>query len=210
MYLKSLIEYLAAVPGIIIALTVHGYVQAVCSARLGDPVPKLRGFLSLNPLRHLEPIGFVLLLIFGYGWGKPVDTSIAYYKDRKRGVLVTYLVPSLVNVLTAFVFVCLAMLSSLAAGMPSASMIPIAVFRVIYYILFFTARYNLAVALFNLIPVYPMDANRILSVCLSPNNAVKLSSYEKIFQIILVLLLTMGLVGRVLDPIVGLLLSVAL
>ena len=77
-------ETLIMLPGIVIGLTFHEAAHGYVSYWLGDPTPKLQGRLSLNPARHIDPIGFVALLIAGFGWGEPVQINPAYYKHRRR------------------------------------------------------------------------------------------------------------------------------
>jgi hypothetical protein len=77
--------------GSFFAITLHEYVKAWVSNKLGDPLPKARGRLTLNPLNHFEPLGFICMVLTGYGWGKPVSTAAIYYKDRKKGTMLTYI-----------------------------------------------------------------------------------------------------------------------
>ncbi len=77
-------SYLYAIPGALLAPIIHEWVKAMCSARQGDPTPKAKGFLCGNPFKYFEPIGFFLMIMFGFGWGRPVPTSALYYKDRRK------------------------------------------------------------------------------------------------------------------------------
>lgn len=80
--------FLVSIPGIIVATTVHEFTRAAVSTALGDTLLWNRGRSTLNPVKHFEPIGFLLLFYSGgFGWGKPVDTSALYYKNRKRDTL---------------------------------------------------------------------------------------------------------------------------
>ena len=81
----SFLVILLGIPGILVATTVHEFVRALTSTVLGDTYPKSQGQVTLNPVKHFEPIGFLMMLYSGgFGWGKPVETSALYYKNRKR------------------------------------------------------------------------------------------------------------------------------
>ena len=89
---------------IIIATTVHEFTRALTSTLLGDKKPEKDKRLTINPIKHFEPIGFFVAFATGCGWGKPVDTSALYYKNRKAGILITAIVPSVINIVLAIVF----------------------------------------------------------------------------------------------------------
>jgi len=96
----SFITILLMFPGAFFAPVIHEFTKARVSAALGDPTPKRHGFLTYNPFKFFEPIGFIFMLAFrGVGWGQPVPTSPLHYKDRRKGVLLTYTVPMFVNLL---------------------------------------------------------------------------------------------------------------
>ncbi|MDR2650150.1 MAG: hypothetical protein LBB94_10605, partial [Clostridiales bacterium] len=185
----TLINYILALPGIASALTIHDYFKALVSYRLGDPYPKLHGRLRAS--NHLEPVGFLLALVYGYGWGLPVNTSNIYYKNRKLGTLITYAAPSIINLLFASSFFMLLSAAkqvsyTLGLGLPLSgqgfaqsiqtisgygytlknifSPTPILLFLsgTIYQIFYSFVRYNLSAALISLIPLYPLDGAVIL------------------------------------------------
>ncbi len=201
-----LIETLALdLPGCIIALALHEYVRAVVATKLGDPLPRMRGRLSLNPLKHLEPIGFFCMVFSGFGWGNPVPTSTAYYKDYKKSVLLTNVIPILSNFVLGitiaflFNFFYTPYYEGLYAGMAKwvqrimSYFIPTIVARIAFS--------NIQIALFNLIPIHPLSGARILSLYVSPNTAVKLSNFEKPLQMFLIIMLYLGVVKAIITPI---------
>ena len=98
--INSFLFILFALIAIIIATTVHEFTRALTSTILGDTLPKQKGRLTLNPIKHFEPIGFILMLATGgFGWGKPVDTTSLYYKNRKRDTLLTAIMPDIANII---------------------------------------------------------------------------------------------------------------
>ena len=195
MYFLQLSIIIFSIPAIIIATTIHEFTRAAVSSALGDTIPKRDKRLTLNPFRHFEPIGFLLMLatgitglmsmgngmIFtggGFGWGKPVDTSALYYKNRKRDTLITAIAPVIANLIAAFLFFAAARF-----------------FQQMYWVFFFlnlTCAYNLSLVVYNLIPISPMDCLKVLSVVMPANQYFKYLQYEKIVQMLFLLILFTG------------------
>ena len=188
------------IPAAFLALVIHESVKARCSTMMGDPTPKHHGLLQGNPLKYIEPIGFLLTVIMGFGWGRPTPTSPIYYKDRVKGVLITFITPSLVNLIIGLATV-------IFIGLLDEALGPVLVGLPRLLVMSF-ARVNIAVALFNMIPVPPLDAAKILQVFLSPNAAVKMTQNEKILQVVLMFLVFLGIIGGIINPIVNTLVSV--
>ena len=196
----SLLYILNILIGAFAAITIHEYVKALISYKLGDPLPKARGRLTLNPLNHFEPIGFICMVFTGYGWGKPVPTSPTHYKDRKKGILLTYVSPSIANLAVGIALSMIAKLvymnmvpTTLSESVPPATMFWYASLSAI-------ANANVALAFFNVIPVNPLDGIKILKLYLSPQAQVKYAAYEQIFQVILLIALFTGWIGMILHP----------
>ena len=102
---NTLVLLVISIPGILVAATVHEFTRALLSTIFGDNYPKSKGRLTLNPVKHFEPIGFLLMFYSGgFGWGKPVETSALYYKDRKKQTLLVAILPSVVNLILGLIF----------------------------------------------------------------------------------------------------------
>lgn len=179
--MQQLILFLLGIPAIMIATTIHEFTRAAVSTGFGDKLPKEQGRLTLNPLKHFEPIGMLIMLACGFGWGQPVNTSSLYYKDRKKGVLITAVAPTIANLVFIFVFM-------LAARLTSGIYMLSSFFMKISY-------YCSCLVVYNIVPVSPMDCVKVLSVVLPANTYFKFIQYEKITQMIFLLLLFMGLSG---------------
>lgn len=179
---------------IIIVTTLFEYMKAFLSTIQGDTVPKSMGKLTLNPVKHFEPIGFLLFLYSGYGWANPVETSSRNYKDKKTGTIITYLVPIIVFIILA---VLIKIIMNIVMIANNGAMMYLNVF------LAYLSRNFAAVAVFNIIPVYPMSGSWLIRCILNPNQAIKYAQYEKPLQIIVMFLLVLGLLSSVLDPIVN-------
>jgi len=199
-----LIAILLQLPGCVLAVTLHEYAKARCSTAFGDPKPRADGRLTLNPLKHIEPIGFVLLCIFGMGWGKPVAMLPSYYDPvkRRKAIIITHILPVVVNLLIGLV------LGVCAAGLHY--MLPeTGALRYLYIGVLGAARVNLSFALVQCIPVYPMAGERVLCQFLKPNTVVKMTQYQFIWQILLMLGIVSGYIAMVVNPICNLLLTIA-
>ncbi len=188
---------LFSIPGIIVATTAHEFTRAAVSSALGDVLPKNQKRLTLNPFRHFEPIGFILMLATGgFGWGRPVETSALYYKNRKRDTLLAAVLPTVVNLVLAFLFMLLFKLVGNKAGAQAAVMLSYGV------------RFNVALAVFNLVPVVPMDCVKVLSVVLPSNKYFQYMQYEKVLQVGFFLLLYMGIFSSFFDIIINMVIQI--
>ena len=191
--MRSLLPYLFQAIAAVVAVTAHEFTKALVSTALNDRKPREQNRLTLNPIRHFEFFGFFAMWYTGLGWGKPVETSYVYYKDARTGTLLTYATPIAANILIGFLF-------ALAARAASYSPLPYEVLIYLLSLLRITAFYNITLAIFNLIPVYPLSGAKILNQFLKPNASVAMARYEKIFQIILLVLVFTGILNRAIDP----------
>lgn len=148
---------LMLLPGIIIGLSFHEAAHAFASYKLGDPTPKYQGRLSLNPMHHIDPIGFVALLFIGFGWGVPVQIDPDHYKNRRAGELIVSLAGVTANLLIAvafsFVFKGLEMTNIANSGLGS----------IIYEMIIYIVYINLVLMIFNLIPIPPLDGFGVIT-----------------------------------------------
>lgn len=171
----------------VITTTIHEFTKALVSSSLGDPLPKRDRRVSLNPIRHIEPIGFIIMAAMGFGWGKPVETASIYYKNRRNGTLLTYIIPSAANLLLGIIVYAAMLMANISFELR-------AVLSVI-------AMFNLRHAFFNFIPIYPLNGSKILSVIVNPNQAVAMAGRQMFLQVILIFAIFLGLVARFIDPI---------
>jgi len=180
-------------PAVIIVLTLHEYSHAKVSDMLGDPTPRNRGRLTLNPLAHIDPLGLLMLVLIRLGWAKPVPTSPLYYKNRKKGTLYVALAGPASGILLALVIRVIT-----ASGILRWTGIPMNFFSYIYF-------YSLVISVFNLLPVYPLDGSRILQGLLPNNKGMKLIQYQNQIQIVFILVLLLGsrFLWSILNPVIG-------
>ncbi len=163
--------------GLIIAITIHEFAHAFAADKLGDPTPRASGRLTLNPLAHLDPVGTIMLLIFRFGWGKPVIFDPYNLAHPRRDAGIISLAGPVSNLVLALI------LSLVLRFLP----LPL----LLYPVLYITALLNITLAVFNLVPVYPLDGEKILAALLPRDLAYEyqavMSRYGTIILIMMIL-----------------------
>ena len=146
---------LIAIP-LLYAIILHELAHGWVAYRMGDPTAKLLGRLSLNPLKHLEPVGTIMLFVFGFGWAKPVPVDFSRLRDRHMAMIMVSAAGIVTNMLLSFISF---FLYRLLAPSPSS---------ILAVLLYYSAHINLILAAFNLIPLPPLDGSKILMGFVSP------------------------------------------
>jgi len=193
-------------PAIILALSLHEYAHGRVAYAFGDPTAKHAGRLTLNPLRHLDMLGTVALIFFGFGWAKPVPVNPYYFQgNRAKKMMWVAGAGPLSNLAQALLMAVL--LSLLLHAMPvmqsgASAGITLLVNFLQYYIII-----NLVLAVFNLLPVPPLDGSKILAGLLPERHMHIIYQLEHYGFVILILLMVFGLTSRIISPIVQLLYS---
>lgn len=180
---------LYAIPVVLISLSFHETAHAYVSYRLGDPTAKRMGRLTLNPLKHLDLLGTIMMIIsmrtgMGFGWAKPVPINPSYYNNYKRGTMITSLAGPVSNLLLAFIsaFPLLFLMYSYdvtSLGQYDSRMIIYTFFK-----MFFLSNLNLAI--FNLLPVPPLDGSKILGGLLPNKLYIKQMQYERYIGLVFI------------------------
>lgn len=178
-----------ALPGMLAGLTFHEYAHAWMANKLGDPTAKMMGRLTLNPLRHLNLIGTLAIVLLGFGWAKPVPISPDNFANRKRGILLVSLAGPASNLILAVFFTILVRLTSLVPTETSSFLV------YIQAVLGLAVFYNLVLALFNLIPIPPLDGSQILFSLIPLRNIKLVLWLQRYGFIILLLLIFTGVLG---------------
>ena len=161
---------------ILLSLSFHEFSHAFISYRLGDPTAKNMGRLTLNPLKHLDILGTIMMLVARIGWAKPVPINPMYYKNRKRGTMLVSLAGPLSNILLATIFAFpLIYISYKYAQYGLSSTHPIIL---LYNLSIMFFRININLAIFNILPVPPLDGSKILSGILPQQTYFRFMRYE--------------------------------
>lgn len=205
-YLKdtsALLGLLFTIPGVLIAITFHEYAHAKVADKLGDDTPRMEGRLSLNPFDHLDPVGSILLLFAGFGWGKPVHVNPRNYTREmsmeKADALVSVAGP-LMNIILAIVFAIIYCAIYKFAG---EAFLASQVGSIIMMIILYTISINVGLGIFNLIPLPPLDGSKIIKPILPYDAKVWFENKEGFFYIIFVVLWITGLAGNIISPVIS-------
>ena len=173
-FAEKVVYFLVSVLTIMISLTVHEFSHGFSAYKLGDSTAKADGRLSLNPLRHLDPYGTIMLLIAGFGYAKPVPVITRNFRKPRRDFAIVSLCGPLSNFVLAFVS---AFLYVLLYKLASAEFLEGAVGVVIHLFFKYMIVINIGLGLFNLIPLPPLDGSNVV-MCLLPNKAA--AQYSKL------------------------------
>lgn len=177
--LNNLLDTLIySVPAILVAIVLHEVAHAAMSYACGDKMVKAEGRLSLNPLKHLDPVGTVCLLLFHVGWAKPVRVNTSAYKNRKRDFCLVALAGPLMNFLVAFLALVFLYLTGRFMPYNTTSNYLTVLF---YYI----AAMNIGLGVFNLIPIPPLDGSNVLLSILPSRVEASIRPYRHYFPLIL-------------------------
>jgi len=164
-----------AVPSILIASTVHEYFHAWTAVKLGDPTPKINGRLTLNPLAHIDPIGAIMMVLFKLGWSKPVPINEWNFKNRKRDKALTALAGPVSNlILATFAGLLYQFLGD---------------YSLIAFFLYTFTTINISLAVFNILPIPPLDGHKIVGGFLPKKWSYWWEELEKYSWILILLLL---------------------
>jgi Zn-dependent protease len=177
MFNEPLEYYFLMIPVLLISLTFHEFSHGYIAYRLGDITAKNAGRLTLNPLKHLDPIGTLMMFLAGIGWAKPVPVDPFYFRDKKKGMMLTSIAGPLSNLLMAFV-VAFPLQIVYFTGYERIDAQTGAVFYVFQFLwLLFHVNVNLAI--FNLFPIPPLDGSKILSAVLPSEAYFRFMRYEQ-------------------------------
>ena len=176
----------------ILCICVHESAHGLAALALGDPTAKQQGRISLNPLRHVDLVGLVMLAVAHVGWAKPVRIDPRYFKNPKAGMALTALAGPVSNFLLAFLTGFVAALCYFGSELHSGS-------KLLYYLFEFfytTTIISCGLGVFNLIPISPLDGSKVLFSVVSDEAYRKLMRYERYGSIALLILVSTGILGR--------------
>lgn len=166
--------------GLVLALTIHEYAHAAAADRLGDPTPRAMGRLTLNPRAHLDPLGTILILVVGFGWGRPVEFDPYNLRNPRRDSALIALAGPASNILFAVI---LSLIMKTVSFPIVASLFP------------FLILMNISLAIFNLVPVFPLDGEKILKGFLPTELAVEYDNLMRQYGTLILIMLLLPIAG---------------
>jgi Zn-dependent protease len=195
----NLMATLLTFPGIVLAITFHEYAHARVSDRLGDPTPDRQGRLTLNPLAHLDLVGTIFLIFAGFGWGKPVEINPTYYRNPVRDNMLVAIAGPVTNLILGLLLLLIYNIINEIIPVGQELSNPMAILLVMIDL---AAQINVALAVFNMIPLPPLDGSKILRYFLRGKAAEFLYFIEKYSTIILLILFMTDWISKYISPVV--------
>ena len=201
---EALLALILSIPGVIIAMTFHEFAHAWVADRLGDDTPRRQGRLTLNPFKHMEPIGMLMLLFAGFGWGRPVEINPNNFNRtitiRKGNALVALAGP-VMNLILALIF---SIIYALILAFGGVDFINSQVGGIITDIIMYTIFMNVGLGVFNLIPLPPLDGSKVLVAILPTNARSWFESHERILYLVFIIIWITPIASLIISPVIRL------
>lgn len=193
-----LLNILVSVIPALLCITLHELSHGFAAYRLGDDTAKRMGRLTLNPIKHIDPFGLIMMVVFKFGWAKPVPVDMRRFRHPKRGMAITAAAGPICNVLLCCILLFiygLVFYPLAAAGTQLANIVLQTILTAAYL--------SIALAVFNIIPIPPLDGSKVLFSLLSEEKYWKLMRYERYGMIILLIVVASDVLGAPLDWLTG-------
>lgn len=198
MYLPSIETFLYMLPAFVMAISFHEFAHAWMADRLGDPTARQYGRLTLDPRSHFDLFGFVLFVFAGFGWAKGVPYDSRYFRGNKRMAMILV---SLAGVTANMILATLAIIGQCILVFKVAS--PTYIHSSIYEIFNWIFRYNIIFAIFNLLPIPPLDGSKVIAALLPGDFEEKIAALNPYGFFILIALIYFGWTDRILWPLIN-------
>ena len=197
----KIIALITAIPGILIAIAFHEYAHAFVADKLGDDTPRRQGRLTLNPFKHIDVYGMILLLFVGFGWGKPVEVNPNNFKRTisiKKGNALVSLAGPVMNFILAIIFSII-----LALYLRFIFAITNPVGHTLALIIRYIIAINVGLGVFNLIPLPPLDGSKILVALLPEKARAWYTNNERLLYIVFIIVWVTPIATMLISPIIG-------
>lgn len=203
----NLVATLLTLPGVIIALSFHEFAHAFVADRLGDPTPRNQGRLTLDPLKHIDPVGIFLLIFAHMGWGKPVQINPNNFSkvSKEKGEALVALAGPVMNFILAFILMIIfyAMIVFIPGTGVLNSLKAINVMNVVITMIYYAIVVNIGLGVFNLIPIPPLDGSKIFLRFLPYRAQRWIDEHMEIISIIFLLLFVTNALSYITTPIIS-------
>jgi Zn-dependent protease len=209
--LNNIVYYILLLPIGLLSISFHEYMHGKVSNMLGDPTPAIMGRLTLNPLAHLDPVGALALILFRIGWARPVPVNPRYYENPRKGLMYVALAGPASNFFLALVFAALLRLSLMTNffGFYYLTGGNSTIIYLISNMLYMGVSLNITLALFNLLPLPPLDGSKILMGILPARFSRYFYKLEGPLGLIIILVLfTFDIIGKIIYPLASFFLNI--
>lgn len=195
-----LTDKLMLLPAVIIGFSLHEYAHAYTAFKLGDPTPKFQGRVTINPLAHIDWLGFAALMFCGFGWGVPVQINPANFRNRRKAELIVSLAGVTMNLIIAVVFAIVAKVLLMTLGYEFLSG---SVGNILWMMIMYIIQINLVLMIFNLIPCPPLDGFSVISEILNIKHTELYWTLYRYSDFIFIGLIVFGITGMIISPCVS-------
>lgn len=196
---EGLIAFLYTLPALLISLSIHEFAHAWMAYKQGDITQKIRGRLTLDPFKHIDPFGFICIALFGVGWGKPVMIDDRNFKNKARGTMLTAFAGPASNLLLA-IFLTLILKLLMIVGIVEVTATS-TVASVLIKMLLYTIQFNIVFGIFNLIPLPPLDGAKVLEFFLPGRTKAIMYTLERYSFLIIMLIFCTNIASYIIAPV---------
>ena len=199
---NALLSLVLTLPAVLIAITFHEYAHAFAADRLGDDTPRRQGRLTLNPLAHLDPVGSIMLVFAGFGWGKPVEINSRNFNrtvSMSKGEAIVSIAGPLMNFILAIIFSII--YYSIVKFSTTFAITQLGI--IILTLVKVTIMINVGLGVFNLIPLPPLDGSKVLNHFLPYSAKEWFERYSHIFYMVFIVLWITGIAGDIISPLIN-------
>lgn len=195
-----ILDKLMILPAILIGFSLHEYAHAAAAFKMGDPTPKFQGRVTINPMAHIDWLGFAALMFCGFGWGRPVEVNPANFRNRRKGEIVVSLAGVTMNLIIAVVFAVVAKILLMTLGYEFLSG---TLGNTLWMMVMYIIQINLVLMIFNLIPCPPLDGFTVLSEIFNIKHTNLYWTLLRYSDFIFIGLIVFGITSAIISPCVN-------